>query len=561
MNEDVFAALQDGQFDTYARGATQLLDGDGRDSFWLELAAMHPQKIDVIDALTKWPQGRAYQLSAVLIPVLGYFSELTQVDYRKLLGVIALRNASAYSLIVETAKHLGRDHTLALEFASEMEAGKDFTEEVQIAWAESFATGAPQVAAEYVLGYFEVNRRLPTAVKLLLLGLPESELLEQSKFSELGEAMTDAAISPPAQDQYVWLTLVKLALVAPKASDKLMEAVNLGHVDAGRALAGALTRLDSPEWSVRKLPLQNVLESLVANAMSDEGALSYIDHVVAVLIVREHAKSQALAFLERLGVRNEDFTEILPASYQAAFRDEAGFVTLLTKLLLQQGANFKAIKHLIQFYQIESKAVRLDDEVIVAASTERLVKLVRRVLSLTFHGPTLCKYAGEILRISRLGKTGQHLGIQMFQEIYAEYPGAAEVYLLEKVKEVDAHTPAGTIYKDFMEHILEWREFLNKLPELKELRATEQERIALRNLRSRVNRDIQKEAEEQSIFASIDSKSVIVQGNRFAAYVDDRPPMVTQMFESSHSIELPSSELADPLRGIMRRRKLLGDAQ
>lgn len=173
----------------------------------------------------------------------------------------------------------------------------------------------------------------------------------------------------------------------------------------------------------------------------------------------------------------------------------------------------------------------------------------------------MCMYAGEILRISGLGQTGQHLGIQMFKEIYAEYPGAAEDYLREKVKEVGADTPAGAIYNDFMDHILEWREFLNKLPEVKELRATEQERIALNSLGSRVNRDIQRGAEEQSIFASIVSKSVIVQGSRFAAYIDDRPPMVTQMFESSHSIELPSSELADPLRGLIRRRKLLGDAQ
>lgn len=561
MRKEVFAALQADQFDVYAREAAKSIEVEGADNFWTELAAMHPKQINLVDVLNKWPPGRDYQLITVLIPVLAYLPQLTQEDYRKLLEVIALRNASAYSVAERVAKHLGRDHALALDFAEEMEAGQEVTEALQMAWAESFAAGAPRVASVYILGYFEEHRRLPTEVKLLLLGLPESELLEQSAFVALGEAMTDAVMHPPAQDQYVWLTLVKLALIVPYASDKLMEAVNSGRVDAGRALAGALTRLDAPEWSVRKLPLQNVLGSLVESAMSDESALAYIDHVIAVLMVREHAKAQALVFLGSLGVKNEDFTEILHAAFQAAFRDEAGFTTLLTKLLLQQGANFNAIKHLIRFYQIEGNPVRLDDETIIAADTQRLVKLVRRILSLTFHGPTMCMYAGEILRISGLGQTGQHLGIQMFKEIYAEYPGAAEDYLREKVKEVGADTPAGAIYNDFMDHILEWREFLNKLPEVKELRATEQERIALNSLGSRVNRDIQRGAEEQSIFASIVSKSVIVQGSRFAAYIDDRPPMVTQMFESSHSIELPSSELADPLRGLIRRRKLLGDAQ
>jgi len=99
MNNDVSAALKTDQFDLYTRGVTKLYEEGSIDSFWKELAAMHPEKLNIIDALSRWPPGRDYQLDTALIPVLAYLPNLGREDYRKLLGIIATRGVCAYSVM------------------------------------------------------------------------------------------------------------------------------------------------------------------------------------------------------------------------------------------------------------------------------------------------------------------------------------------------------------------------------------------------------------------------------------------------------------------------------
>jgi len=561
MNTEAIAALKVGQIDTYMAEADKAIDGENADDFWKELAAQHPQQLNVVDALNQWPDDRDYHLDGYLIPVLAILPALSEEDYRKLLTFLSHRGGSSYSVLSALAKHIGNAPALAIEFGAELEAGQEVTETLQIAWAESFATGASRVAAEYVIGYFQKHGRLSFAVKALLLGLPDSELSAHEEFVASGVAMVDAVMSPLGQDSFVWLTLVKLSLVVPHASETLMNAVNSGDLHATQALIGALTRLDASEWGVQKIALQSVLSSLFLASIKDKNAISRFEHVLAVLFAREQSKKPALSFLSTLGAMREDCTEILPGAFDAVFRDKDGFSVLLTGWLLLPGANFDAISHLIGFYHSHGGVVRLDDDLILAADVQRLVKLVRRILALTYYGPTLCAYAGEILRIDELGQTGLNFGIEMLNEIYMEFPGAAEDYLKQRVKEVHAKTPAGKIYRNFLQAIQKWREVLDGLPRLKELRASSMENTALNNVKYRVSRDIHKGAEKKSIFGSLFSKSTILQGASFAAYNRNGPPIVTKMIQSSHSMELPSSELADPLRGLLRRRSFLGDAE
>lgn len=561
MSTEAFTALKAGQFEAYIVDAKKALDGDGRDTFWKELAAQHPQQINVIDVLSTWPNERDYEIDTVLTPVLAHLPNINRDEFWRLLEIISVRNGSAYSVLTEVAKYLGRDSTVAIAFAAEMEAGTEIDNAIQRAWAETFSSGAPRVASEYLFSYFRRHGRLPAALKMLVLGLPDAELSARSAFSEFGDALVDAVISPTGQDEYLWLTVAKLGIVVPYASDVLMQAVFSCNLDAVRALAGALTRLNASEWGAQKLPLQGILENLVVASINDKDATTYVDHLLSLCISRQAAKKPAIEFLATLGAKGDDFTAILPSAFQAVFRDRIEFSILVTKWLLQPGANFNAISHLIGLYHAQGGAVRLDDELILAADPQRLVKLVRRVLALTYYGPSMCAYAGEILRITGLGSTGLKLGVDMFNEIYLEYPGAAEDYLRKKAEEVDAETEVGTIYRGLLENILQWRVFLDELPNVTELRASSLENIALSNVKSRVNRDIHKGAEEKSVFASLFSKNTIVQGSRFAAYNRNGPPSITHMVRSSHSVELPSSELADPLRGLIRRRRLLGDAE
>ena len=68
-------------------------------------------------------------------------------------------------------------------------------------------------------------------------------------------------------------------------------------------------------------------------------------------------------------------------------------------------------------------------------------------------------------------------------------------------------------------------------------------------------------AAERSIFASICAKVHLAQGKKFASHTPFGEPQITQMAESRHFVELPSSELADPMRGQIERHNLLQSAR
>jgi hypothetical protein len=64
-------------------------------------------------------------------------------------------------------------------------------------------------------------------------------------------------------------------------------------------------------------------------------------------------------------------------------------------------------------------------------------------------------------------------------------------------------------------------------------------------------------AAERSVFASIFTNVHLAQGRRFATHTAHGAPQIAEMQQASHSIELPSSELADPVGGMLRRAKTL----
>ena len=149
----------------------------------------------------------------------------------------------------------------------------------------------------------------------------------------------------------------------------------------------------------------------------------------------------------------------------------------------------------------------------------------------------------------------------MLNEAFAEYPGATEAFLQNKTKAIPRSDPVAAVYRGVYANVVRWRRVLNRLPDLKELRPTDTELHTLRTIKRRTNRDIIRGAAERSVFAQIFTSVHIVQGRKFASHTRFAPAQVTEMAETGHWVELPSSERADPLRGQLQRRNLLRGAR
>jgi hypothetical protein len=145
----------------------------------------------------------------------------------------------------------------------------------------------------------------------------------------------------------------------------------------------------------------------------------------------------------------------------------------------------------------------------------------------------------------------------MLNEAFAEYPAATLEFLESRTGSLVDGAPSARMYREFLEHASGWREVLASLPRLNELRPTDTQLYALHGVRQRMNREIMRVAEERSIFAAMTTRVQIAQGRRFASHTTFGPAQVVDMQEASHSVELPSSELADPVGGMLRRAKAL----
>jgi hypothetical protein len=156
---------------------------------------------------------------------------------------------------------------------------------------------------------------------------------------------------------------------------------------------------------------------------------------------------------------------------------------------------------------------------------------------------------------------GLQIADQLLSQAFLEYPNATLAFLQRKTSSVPKSAPYAPLYRTVCANALRWKRILGKLPRLKELKPSAEQWSAVAAQRHRVNRQIWKLAEQRSVFAAISTKLHICQGHRFASHLGHGAPQVSTMQHSSHSIELPSSEVSDPVGGFLRRMAILSLAR
>lgn len=557
MIQDAISALTSRDFNEYIKLAREVLETPTEEAFWQELAAQHPESINFIDVLLAWPKNKLFTSTSVLVPVLSRLKTLAFDDYKKLLEFFA-GNDEANFLAAVLAEVVAKSPALPLEFAAALTTPPQESSKVLFVWAQSFVSGAPSEAAEYLLSNFQSNGRLVMPARLVLLSYDEDFLANHAGLSKIATQIADSVLLPDERGEDSWRVVVKLVQTSGHASDVLMSAVAAQNLEAVGALGGALSRLKVPEFGARKLPLADVIVQFVKGGAADKKACNYADHVVAMLLHREKTHRVALDFLISLGAQKRNAVDAFQAAFNSLFGTQDEFAQVLTKWLLVPRANTDAIASLLSMYGGHESNVRLDEALVLAADKRSVFRAARRILALSFNGNTMCLFAAELLRIDGLGEFGLQVGEGMLVDIYSEYPGGTRRFVSERLKTVDKKTPSGKVYKHVYAKILKWQALLAKLPKVPELSPTDRERYAVFQADTRWQREIQIDAESKSFFMSMyPSKNVIIQGGRFASHEETRAPIIAPMGSIEHSIELPISERADPMGGLMRRLDLL----
>lgn len=555
-------SLQAGQWSEYesqVKAAYRISE----DKVWRLMAKQHPGTVNIFEALTTHSSQDGSAACRWLLPVVGQLPNLTFSDAKQLLTFADTLAPSYRHMPAEQLKpHIAARPELGRELGEFLRTEDAPGEASVFVWAGAFANGAPKAAASYIealLTDVAGDARLAT---VLTTFLPAENEEIQRVIASLEPSLADTLIENAAVlGSLAWTAMCLIADQSAKARNALSEALRSGLPEAIIAIANSLFRRDQTTVGVTGAPVEEIISSLLQIGLADERFRHHIDAAVDSLFFRPELRPIATHTVMGLGATTNDVVKALPEVFGALANHPSEFASVLTNWLLSPDANFASLASLLSMCTSSRAPVVLDEVAFAAQTPERRVKAARRLLALMHHGPTLCHFCELIATMSMLGSERFNLSGEMLDNAFLEYPGATEEFLRDKTSTLSPSAPETQVFQGIYANVLQWRSVLEKLPNRKELRPSDAVFQVLRARKRRINREIMRVAAEQSIFASLCTNVHMAQGRKFASHTPFGAPQITQMAESSHMVELPSSELADPMRGQIERNNLLRNAR
>jgi hypothetical protein len=533
------------------------------DGIWGKLAKLHPGTVNVFVALSALSGEKGSAACRWLLPVVGQLAHMSLTNAKQLLNFAETLNVSHRHMPAEQLKpHIAARPKLGRELGEYLRAVDSPGEATVFVWARAFASGTPKAAACYVKTLLTGSAGDARLAAVLTTFLPTDDEEVQRVLASLEPSLADALIENSAVLGNVgWTAMCHIADQSAKARNALSEALRAGLPEATIAIANSLYRRDQTTVSVTGTTVEELVNRLLQIGLSDDRFRRHIDAAVDSLFYRQALLPMATQSVMRLGATPKDAVEAFPEVFGALANHPNEFASVLTNWLLSPDASFASLASLISMCTSSRAPVALDETAFADQLPQQRLKAARRLLALTHHGPTLCHFSAIIAEMSMLGPERFNLSGQMLDNAFLEYPGATEEFLKDKTSTLSPSAPEAQVYQSVYANVLKWRSVLEKLPNRKELRPSDAEFQVLRARKRRINREIMRVAAEQSIFASLCTNVHMAQGRKFASHTPFGAPQITQMAESSHMVELPSSELADPMRGQIERNNLLRNAR
>ncbi|MEX2198412.1 MAG: hypothetical protein WD886_06340 [Burkholderiales bacterium] len=555
----IVAALENDQHDQYEELVTAFARSDRALELWKALGEAHGSAFNLFERLSAWPVESVRVAIHKLMPAVEYVPSPTLSDTVQFLQFAKRAPPSfRYSVAEQLRPHLARSPDLGKHLGESLRQGEVAGEGATRVWAGAFGSAACKQAAEYAVGLLagSVGDVALLAVQLQYLPASSSEVAEvlRPTESKLAGALVKAA-SSIGRD--AWYALTSISGYSPSAMIALQQAINTGEVSALAAVTDWLHTISSPTVGATVVPLEDLVTVLLQHAVQNPGVRSWVDSAVASLMFRDGLRGVVLPCVAELGRVNDDLAELLPNVLSAVCDKPEDFTKLLTGWLVADDVSFPAIRSLLSRCPIGQAPAELDGGMFAAAPPVRRVAAARRLLALTHNGPVLCRFIASLAETPVLQPDGLELAAQMLNEAFAEFPAATEKFLKARTRPAERKEPFAHVYRGVYANALRWRRVLARLPQLNELRPTDAQLHALRAMRRRVNRDIMRGAAERSVLAALVTNVHVAQGRRFATHAAHGAPQVVNMQEASHAIELPSSELADPIGGMLQRAKTL----
>jgi len=550
-------ALIRGDFDIFWSKVKDIPHEDDA-PLWSQVAAAHPKKLDLFDALLTLGQGdRAERAFRYLLPPISKLETSSASDIRKLLEFAGRLGSSFQWSIALRAEPLMRRHPeLGAEVGSSLGNENVATQALSV-WAISFAKGAPARAARYAIELLESSNRTLTQLAALVNSLRDASS-EVSDVLLAHEARLVDVFANGEQrlGRLAWAVLEAMSAYSRLATKRLMEEVRARNPMAVSVLSVALFSQTEPTLGAAEVPMSEVVRTLFEGAIAEPNLRPSVDEAFTSLFRHSTMRPLVLAEFTRLVHFDVDVHQGFNDMTAELLRRPADFATLITTWLLAEDFQPRPLATILSPIPVSHTNLSLNSELFLAASEEAQAKALRRLLLAVHSGELLLAYAKDLIESTALQPKGNHFGAQLLSIARAEYPGTTRAFVTARLSELKGWSAPTRLYRQFADLMTQWDNHLASLPKLKELLPTAAESLALRAVRMRRSQQISRIAERGSLFAQLFTRSNIAQGGSFAVDIGSGQTTVTALQEVSVSIELPSSLGADPVGAALRRNEM-----
>jgi hypothetical protein len=299
-------------------------------------------------------------------------------------------------------------------------------------------------------------------------------------------------------------------------------------------------------------------------AIQDADSRREIDGTLGLLLLTERERWSPIELCDALNTSTVqlDLQTHFPRVFAALVRDSATFGRVMSRWLLSVSFSTTSLQSLLQASYLNLSLAIPDVEMFAQADPAARRRALRRMLALAVQAGPVCQWTFHLAQASSL----KQWGLEAFQDIFinhllVELPGPTRQFLIEQQKSLDAESPLAAAVTRVLKSINDWEEVLNSLPKAKELHPSALQRAALRAANLRQHRAMSKDIAANSIWTKIATPLRVKQGRRVISRAPGRLPQPIEMKPYSHSIDLPTSEIADPLLSLHKRLAYLADGQ
>lgn len=307
---------------------------------------------------------------------------------------------------------------------------------------------------------------------------------------------------------------------------------------------------------------KEVLMTLSATPCQYKGIIDNLDLVLYGLLGTENSQILVECFFTEW-LLNSDYQKsehkldsLFGSTLSKLSEDAVFFDTLVTKYFNHD--NYKVnqtASELIRYSNLYKKrSISLDQSIIKSLDIDDILYICRKILGYLFDVKDLCSLIYSILTAKPKDPNVKGLVRDIFlKQIGMDYPGTTLQFLKEKLSATDLTEELESTLRDIIDALESHRNMIKSLPRLNELFVPQRLSYQISLEESKNMNKAMEAAQEGSITSLIATKIPLKYGRSWFSYRDGKYCSPSNLSSFSHSVEIPRSEIDNPVSASMKR--------